>query len=91
MKDVRNSLSSNVINASKHRFKMSCFRYLDAKKERKRLAQNGSESKPVDMHRCYLKTIITNRMTKHLFMRKDIALMRVCLVKYLFPITLEVQ
>ena len=37
------------------------------------------------------KNHVTNRVTKHLFMTKDIALKRVCLVKYLLPTPIEVQ
>ena len=36
------------------------------------------------------KNHVTNRVMKHLFMKKDIALTRVFLVKYLLPAALEV-
>ena len=37
------------------------------------------------------KNQATNRVMKHLFMRNDVALTRVCLVKYLLPTPLETQ
>ena len=37
------------------------------------------------------KNHFTNRVTKNLFMRKDVALTRVCLAKYLLSVSLEDQ
>ena len=54
------------------------------------MAQNGAESVPIDMQVSYLKKDVINRVKKHLFMRKDIAMIRVCLVKYFLPTPLEV-
>ena len=66
---------------------MSYFMFLDLKS--KKLTQNGAGSVLIGII-SYLKTKLPI-LKKHLFMRKDIALTRVCLAKYLLSAPLEVQ
>ena len=54
------------------------------------MAQNGAESIPIGIPTSCLKTMLPI-VKKHLFMRKDITLKRVCLVKYLLPGTLQIS
>ena len=55
----------------------------------KKLAENVAESIPTAIPISYIKTMLPS-VKKHLFLRKDIALTRVCVVKYLFPAPVEV-
>ena len=55
----------------------------------KKLAENVAESIPIAIPMSYIKTMLPS-VKKHLFLRKDIALTRVCVVKYLFPAPVEV-
>ena len=77
-----NSLGEIFLNEIINLFKMSCFIYLDKKKQRKRLVPTGAGSILIGMSIFWLKTMLPI-VKKHLFMRKDIALTSVCLVKYL--------
>ena len=51
------------------------------------MIQNGAGSKPIGIR--IIKAMLP--MGKDLFMRKEIALTRVCLVKYFLPEPLEIQ
>ena len=53
------------------------------------MAQNGAESVPIDMQVSYLKKDVINRVKKHLFMRKDIAMTRGLLSKVFSSNTLR--
>ena len=69
---------------------MSCFTYLDAKRLRKKLVQNGAESIPIDIPISYLKTNLPIEW-RNIYSWEKIALTRVCLVKYLLLAALEDQ
>ena len=56
----------------------------------KQLCQNGAGPIPIAMPISCLNTMLSI-VKKHLFVRKDIALARACLVKYLPPASLEVR
>ena len=77
-------------DSSNRRCKKACFIHLDSKKQRNRLAQNGAESILIAIPIFCLKTRLSI-VKKHLFMRKDIALKRVFLMKYLLLPPLQVQ
>ena len=70
--------------------KKSCLIYIESKQYRLRLTQIRAEFMPISMTMSYLETklpIVKN----HLLMRKDKALMEVCLLKYHFPAPLKVH
>ena len=101
LSDARNSLSSFIAQKSsvnldtplylyalEDSFEMSCFIYLDSNK--KRFDQSGAGSIPNGIPISCLKTMLII-LNKQFFWGRDIALARVCLVKFILPIPLEVQ
>ena len=101
LNDVGNSLSSFIARRSSSNLETRCYLYaLEDPFEMSCLcldSKNEEDSWPkvvwINTHwlqiSC-LKTMIPI-VEKHFFMRKDIALTRDCLVKYLLPASLEVQ